>query len=106
MFPRRKKVPIMKNLLYLTLALLLSLSSCAVNVNEKKAEVISDCTGLYLRLDEGDYLVCNQELLRDKVGKEVSVTFEKTDQCPEFKDKVVCMMYHENLGLVRVTSVR
>lgn len=71
------------------------------------ATVITDCTGMYLRQNGKDYLVCNRDKLTGfKAQDEVLVTFEKTDDCPELKDGIVCMMYHENEGMVRITSIK
>lgn len=96
----------MKSLYLLFLPLIFSLSSCATQTGERSAKVISDCTGMYLQTSEGDYLVCNTDKIQDKVGQTVKVRFSKTNNCPENRDKIVCLMYHENLGLVRIASVR
>ena len=83
------------------------LSSCAANHSAQKAKIISDCTGSYLRIDGKDYLVCNTDKLKNfSKDATVEVTFEKIDKCPEFDGKVVCMMYHENEGLIRINTIK
>lgn len=70
--------------------------------------VVRDCTGTYLRFGEkDDYQVCNANML-EKVtaGQQVSVIYDFTKKCPESEGKVVCMMYHENKGMIRVKSVK
>jgi len=84
-----------------------ALWSCAASGAAKKATVTRDCTGTYLRVDSKDWLVCNAEILsRHKEGAVVNAKFIKTDQCPEFADKIFCMMYHENEGLIRITELK
>ena len=81
--------------------------SCAAGGAAKTATVTRDCTGTYLRVDSKDWLVCNAEILsKHKEGAVVSAKFERTNLCPEFADKVVCMMYHENEGLIRITDLK
>ncbi len=81
--------------------------SCAAGGASKTAIVTRDCTGTYLRVDSKDWLVCNAEILsKHKDGAVVTAKFIKTDQCPEFADKIFCMMYHENEGLIRITDLK
>ncbi|MDQ1095044.1 MULTISPECIES: hypothetical protein [Chryseobacterium] len=85
------------------------LFSCAT-VHDKlnTGMIVRDCTGTYLRVGEHqDYLVCNSEVLESKKdGEKVSVVFDNTDKCPERDGKIMCMMYHENKGMIRVKSVK
>ena len=81
--------------------------SCSTVKNPESAKVVRDCTGTYLQIDKKDYLVCNVDILKNfKEGETVSATFEKTDYCPEFEGQVVCMMYHQNEGKIRVKTVK
>ena len=83
------------------------LSSCAATIPAQKATIVKDCTGSYLRIEGKDYLVCNTEKLKNfSRDASVEVTFEKIEKCPEFEDKAVCMMYHENEGLVRIKTIQ
>lgn len=66
------------------------------------ALVVADCTGVYLRMDGLDYRVCNAELLKDQKGERVKVSYKKIKSCNADKNKVVCMMYRKNEGLIQV----
>lgn len=87
--------------------ILLSLiaSSCST-VSGIEAVVIRDCTGTYVRVDGKDYLVCNREKLKEyQEGDTVRVRFKKTTYCQELKDEIVCMMYHEHEGMVKLIKI-
>lgn len=74
-----------------------------------EVEVVRDCTGTYIRYHEKDYQVCNFEILKDiEDGKLITAELYRMDGCdnPAFNDMIVCMMYHENEGWVRISSVR
>ncbi len=90
----------------LLVPILLLLGACkSIQSEPVEAMVISDCTGVYLQIEGLDYLVCNQNLVKSKVGQSVKVSFEKISECPEFKNKAVCLMYHKNEGLVRISAL-
>ena len=86
-----------------------TLFSCAV-VHDRlnTGSVVRDCTGTYVRFGENeDYLVCNSDLLKDyQEGDQVSVIFDYTKECPENDGKIMCMMYHENKGMIRIKSIK
>ena len=85
------------------------ISSCAtVNNSKQTGTIIRDCTGTYLRIGEHkDYLVCNSDILNDKKdGEKVSLVYDDTDKCPERDGEIMCMMYHENKGMIRVKSIK
>lgn len=85
----------------------LFLTSCACKTNNQTATIVSDCTGKYLRVEGKDYLVCNTDLMKNfQENAVVQVSFEKIENCPEFDGKAVCMMYHENEGLVKIKSIK
>lgn len=92
-----------KLFLLLSLSVIFSLSACKSNsTTSDLALVVSDCTGVYLRMDGLDYRVCNSEELKDKKGKRVKVSYKKIESCNADKNKVVCMMYHKNEGLIKI----
>lgn len=66
--------------------------------------VVRDCSGTYIRTEPGtDFQICNLSLLKDKKeGDKVSFYYEKTTNCNANKDKVVCMLYHENNGMITI----
>jgi len=85
------------------------LFSCAsVNNSKQSGTIVRDCTGTYLRIGENnDYLICNSDLLNDKKdGEKVSLVFVHSKDCPERDGKIMCMMYHENKGMIRVKSIK
>ena len=95
---------------------LLSLGICSIflfscaTVRDKlqTGTVVRDCTGTYLRVGENqDYLVCNSEILESKKASEkVTFVYDNADQCPERDGKIMCMMYHESKGIIRVKSIK
>lgn len=83
--------------------------SCAtVHDRLQTGTIVRDCTGTYLRVAENeDYLVCNSEILESrKDGEKVSLVYDYTKECKERDGKIMCMMYHENKGMIRVKSVK
>jgi len=85
------------------------LFSCAtVHDRLQTGTIVRDCTGTYLRVAENeDYLVCNAEILESKKdGEKVSLVYDYTKECKEREGKIMCMMYHENKGMIQVKSVK
>lgn len=79
--------------------------SCAA-VSGIEAIVVRDCTGTYVRVEGKDHLVCNRDKLKSyQEGDTVRVRFKKTTYCDELKDVMVCMMYHEHEGMVKLIKV-
>lgn len=82
------------------------MTSCSVSNVKSIATVIKDCTGTYLRIDNEDYLVCNADILKDhQEGSTVSATYRKVQKCPELDGRMVCAMYHEKAGNIRIQSI-
>lgn len=70
--------------------------------------VIKDCTGTYLRLNDKDYPVCNEDKL-DKFadGTSVDASFVSDDKC--ISERMHCSTVHEHemvAGRFRVTSIK
>lgn len=85
------------------------LFSCAtVHDRLQTGTIVRDCTGTYLRVGENeDYLICNAGILESKKdGEKVSLIFDYTKTCAERDGKIMCMMFHENKGMIRVKEVR
>jgi len=85
------------------------LFSCAtVHDRLQTGTIVRDCTGTYLRVAENeDYLVCNSDILVSKKdGEKVSVVYDYTKECKERDGKIMCMMFHENKGMIQVKSVK
>ncbi|MFN3021053.1 hypothetical protein ACK1KB_08715 [Chryseobacterium sp. TY3] len=98
-----------KNLIttLIVVSILLSCASQLSNSSET-GNIVRDCTGTYIRIaGKGDFLVCNDTLIKDKKdGEKLNVNYEMTKDCNERDGIVTCMMYHEHKGLIRITSFK
>lgn len=96
------------NILLIAISAISFLSCKSVTDSRQSGTIVRDCTGTYLRIAENkDYLVCNSELLAEKKeGEKVSLTFVYTKECKEREGQIMCMMYHENQGMISVKSVK
>jgi hypothetical protein len=75
--------------------------------NGVEASITRDCTGTYIRIQDKDYLVCNINSVAEyNEGDKVKVSYKVVTDCPEKEGLMVCMMYHENEGMVRILKVR
>ncbi len=82
--------------------MLLSLSCGKTN---KDVTVIKDCTGSYLRLNDKDYKICNDDIVANlNSGTEVVASFKKVDDC-EDGFQAICEMYHAHKGWIKVTEI-
>ncbi|WP_228410898.1 hypothetical protein [Chryseobacterium taklimakanense] len=82
------------------------MTSCSVSNVKSTATVIKDCTGTYLRINKEDYQVCNADILKNhQQGSTVSATYRKVQKCPELDGRIVCAMYHEKAGNIRIHSI-
>lgn len=96
----------MKYVNFLMILITFGLFTACSSVSGIKATVVRDCTGTYVRVDGKDHLVCNKDKLSSfSEGDTVLVRFKPTSYCNENKDEVVCMMYHQHEGLVKVVNV-
>ena len=69
-------------------------------------QVITDCTGAYLRFQQKDYKVCNVAALAGyNSGDWVNASFNKIGDCPSAPG-FICQMYHENEGFVTVLCIK
>jgi len=94
----------MKNSLIILFLAVLTMS--CTKRNGAEASVTRDCTGTYIRILEKDFLVCNINKLSDfNEGDKVQVSYKLESNCPEMDGRMVCMMYHENEGMVRILKV-
>lgn len=90
----------------LAVAGLALMTSCSVFNVKSTATVVKDCTITYLRIDKKDYLVCNADVLKNyQQGSTVSATYKKVQKCPELDGRIVCAMYHEKAGNIRIQSI-
>jgi len=96
------------NIFLLVILLTLIFSCATIHDRLQTGTIVRDCTGTYLRIGENeDYLVCNSDILASKKdGEKVSLVYDYTKECKERDGKIMCMMYHENKGMIRVKSVK
>ena len=81
------------------------LAAACSKPSEKEVTVVRDCTGTYLRDNNIDYHVCNfEDLAAYTDGAEIKAAYEPIDECQQLDTMIVCMMYHKNEGLIKVTS--
>jgi hypothetical protein len=70
-----------------------------------KAKIVRDCTGVYLRVEDQDFEICNEQLVGYlEEGRIVEVKFRRISVCK--KENVKCMMAHSSEGLVEVQKIR
>ena len=75
--------------------------------NGVEASITRDCTGTYVRIHDKDFLVCNINSVAEyNEGDKVKVSYKMVADCPKKEGSVVCMMYHENEGMVRILKVK
>jgi hypothetical protein len=96
------------NILLLGIFSIFIFSCTAVHDRLQTGTIVRDCTGTYVRVAENeDYLVCNADILATKnEGEKVSVVYDYTKECKERDGKIMCMMYHENKGMIQIKSVK
>lgn len=94
-----------------TVVLLGVLASCNGGVVHDRlftGKITRDCSGTYVKVAEkGDYLICNDDLVKNKKeGEEITLVYDFTTSCPEKDGKAVCLLYHENQGMIRIKSIK
>lgn len=96
-----------KYLLALAVMAVTGLSACVECKKFKYVTVVKDCTGVYLRDQQKDYLVCNYEVLNAySNGTSVRATYQHIGSCPKLDTVVVCEMLHPSEGLVEVNLLQ
>ncbi|WP_346238231.1 hypothetical protein ABDK00_004060 [Niabella insulamsoli] len=67
--------------------------------------VIRDCTGTYLRHNNLDYWICNQEKLENfETNTTLTASIKKSVNCKI--DGMTCYLYHKNEGVFKVLTVK
>lgn len=78
-----------------------------IKITDQKMKVVKDCSGTYIQYENADYQVCNKDLLaKYKDGDWILASFYTLNECTEKGDEVVCMLYHENKGWVKVYGIQ
>ena len=71
----------------------------------KNAVLVRDCTGSYIRLEDKEFLICNQKKVSFiETGTKIEVVISQVSECTQ--EGIVCMMLHEHDGFVKVERVR
>lgn len=97
----------MKQILILTtIALFFIFTSC--DKTYQKMTVIKDCTGVYLRSEQGaEYFVCNNSTLSGySDGDEIKVEIETVNECYGLLEPVTCSTVHPNQGKIEVVKIK
>ena len=93
----------MKHIL-LPILLVCALSSCNKTI-KRSAIVIKDCTGSYVKRNNADYLICNNEVVANiEHGTEVYITYKNIKGFKN-SDEVACDMYHKTKGIIELIKI-
>lgn len=98
---------IIKYLKYVFAISLLVTISFGCDKEKQRMEVIKDCTGVYLRSNNGqDFKVCNDELLENiNGGTKIKVTFDNLDECFGILEPPACTETHTFEGKIEITEI-
>ncbi len=82
----------------------LSLASCSKKYTP--ATIERNCTGTYIEIGEQTFAVCNDEILSNFTDNaHIKVRFNKITDCTDYMDEVVCFLYFEHDGFVKITAI-
>lgn len=94
-----------KYILTSLLGITLLLSSCGKIT--QNGEIVRDCTGTYLQLNNRDYLICNPSMVSSQPsGSHVKVKFRHLGKCSGNSDQAICEMYHHSYGFVEISEIK
>lgn len=72
---------------------------------DRDAQIIRDCTGTYIRVDNKDYKVCNVGIVSGRADNVIiKVKYKRLDSCSK-KSEPMCLMAHDNQGWVEILEV-
>lgn len=70
------------------------------------ATVVRNCTGEYLKMGKKHFLVENKEILSGiDTGSSIDVKYERVLE-PEPSNEIICLLYFEFEGVIRVTELK
>lgn len=97
----------MKYLNLLLFAFLLAFTACGEKENLDMATVIQDCNGVFIKMDNTYYEVCNEELLATvEGGTELNLNVTILDECNKTAERMCLVAFpHEVEGVVKVNYV-
>lgn len=80
----------------------LSISGCT-DSHTQTAIVIKNCTGNYLRYEDNDFKICNQDIIASHPeGDVVIVSIRYNDQC---SDDFACNLHYPFAGWVEILEI-
>jgi hypothetical protein len=72
----------------------------------RKAKIVRNCTGTYLRVAGENHLVCNAEILNDwEDNKTVKVQTRNLTTCAP-PDGEICALYFDYKNVVEITQIK
>jgi hypothetical protein len=94
--------------IFLVLIVFVILVTSACKKEKNTAQVVRDCTGTYLRIDNKDYQVCNLEKVEMIADDElVTATFIKINKCNGSANGIpVCKLLHANEGWIEIVKIK
>lgn len=92
----------------LLLGILILLAVSCAKIDKREAEVVKNCTGVYLRYDKKSYAVCNEEMLSDyNAGDRVTAKFKHIDTCNrDMSHNLKCFLLYESHGTIKVLKIK
>ena len=94
----------MKKIFILTLLSLFFIITSCSKITSEEVEIVKDCTGSYLKFNNKDYHICNEEIVNGfNNGDIVEASFRRIDECNN--TGAICMMAHKNEGWIKVTKI-
>lgn len=97
----------MKYFNLLLFAFLLIFTACAEKENLDKATIIQDCNGVFIKMDNTYYQVCNEKILATvEDGTELNLNIAHLDECKYSAEKMCLIAFpHQTKGFVKVNYV-
>lgn len=90
--------------IYIAIGALAIFFAFSCSRHKVKATVVKDCSGVYLRINFKDHLVCNDEMLSNIPDNGIiAVDFHKENNCISYE--TVCMLYHPYEDVIVVDKI-
>ena len=76
------------------------------NTYHEKVQIVKDCSGTYIRMNDLDYKVCNDKTLEDTENDAfINLSFIDINKCKLPDGIAICMLYHEHVGSAKVLEI-
>lgn len=98
----------MKTNFFLLLASLVTINTFCNKKRNQSAVVVRDCTGVYLRINNKDFQICNPEKIASfPGGSKVITSYKKISECKGSAiDSAGCKIIHPNEGWIEVEKMK